>query len=74
MTPFTAYTTYRAERAQSDRERRLADARAGELAADFSRARSLLARPVRKLRCLKAFFPKSGAGTCSPGPLSAPNS
>jgi hypothetical protein len=52
MTPFNGYTIYQAERAQTERERRMADARAGELAADFSRLRTLLARPAQALRAL----------------------
>jgi hypothetical protein len=52
MIPFNAYAIYRSERAVSEREQRLADARAGELAADFSRLRALLARPVHVLQDL----------------------
>ena len=52
MIPFNGYSIYQAERAQSERERRLADAQAGELAADLSRLRHLLGRPGRALRDL----------------------
>jgi hypothetical protein len=50
MNPFSVYTIYQAERAQSERERRQADVRAGELAADFSRVGTSLARPAHALR------------------------
>jgi hypothetical protein len=52
MTPFNGYTIFQAERPQTEGERRMADARAGELAADFSRLRALLARPAQTLRGL----------------------
>ena len=52
MIPFNGYSIYQAERTQSDRERRLADTQAGELAADLSRLRHLLGRPGRALRNL----------------------
>ncbi len=52
MAPFSGYSIYQVERTKSERERRLADARAGELAADLSRLRQLLGRPRRALRDL----------------------
>jgi hypothetical protein len=50
MNQFNGYATYQAERALSERERRMADVRRGELAADLSRLWVVLARPARALR------------------------
>jgi hypothetical protein len=64
MVPFNGYRIYQVQRALSDREQRLADARAGELAAGFSQLRSLLAQPLRTLRRMMAFSSRSGDDNC----------
>ena len=73
MVPFSGHSIYQAERAQSEREQRLADARAGEFAADLSRFCALLVRPAHALRGLsRLIFREIASMKRSSRALSAP--